>query len=178
MEDSWPRQLSTRLQTGGLKVVESRTIAETGWTTADLLCSVESKAYAQPYDLVTLCIGVNNQYRGRPIEEFRAELIKLIHFAKALVASDGGQLVLLSIPDWSITGFAQDRDTHRIATEIDQFNKAMQECANTRQLAFVDWTQRSRSFANSKGAFVEDDLHPSASQYAAWVDLLEKHLGA
>jgi lysophospholipase L1-like esterase len=173
---NWPSLLRAVLEGVGCQINEARIIARTGWTTRNLLDALNSDPIDSNWDLVTLCIGVNNQYQGRPLEEFRKELGELIHLAKSLQSPRDGQLILLSIPDWSITPFAGDRDRKSIAQEIDTFNEAVREIAERENVPILNWTPLSRRYADIEDAFVEDGLHPSAKQYAGWAEYLAKHL--
>jgi lysophospholipase L1-like esterase len=173
---NWPCQLRESLQRAGCQINEARIIARTGWTTRNLLDAINSDPIDSHWDLVTLCIGVNNQYQSRPLAEFRKETVELIDLAKSLRSPGLGQLILLSIPDWSITPFPGDRDRQSIAREIDTFNETVMEIAEEESVSFLNWTPLSRRFADVEGAFVEDGLHPSAKQYAEWAEYLAKHL--
>jgi acyl-CoA thioesterase-1 len=175
-DQNWPSQLRAVLEGVGYQIEETRIIARTGWTTRDLLNALGKDTLNTQWDLVTLCIGVNNQYQGRPMKEFRDEIVELIDVAKSLKSTRDGQLILLSIPDWSITPFAGDRDRKSIAQEIDTFNEAVREIAERENVPFLNWTPLSRRFADIVGAFVEDGLHPSPKQYAGWAEYLAKHL--
>jgi lysophospholipase L1-like esterase len=168
----WPAQLARELRAGGVDIGEPRIIATTGWTTDELAAAI---AAAQPlghFDLVTLGIGVNDQYRGRSVAEYRAQLTSLLDTATALAGGHAERLMMLSIPDWGVTRFARDerRDAAAIGHEIDAFNEAARAMCEARRIAFVDITPASRDGGEAEAMLVHDGLHPSGAMYARWVD--------
>ena len=176
-EDRWPVRLAAALHSSGMPVGEPRIIARTGWTTAELLEAIAgaSPPPPSPYDLVTLLIGVNDQYRGYGVAAFRSGFESLLARALELAANDPRRVVVVSIPDWSVTPFARSdsRERHAIASEIDAFNAIAQRLATAAGAAFVDVTGDSRRAAEDHTLLAADSLHPSASMYTSWVQLIE-----
>lgn len=170
---NWPAQLASRLRTEGSDVGEPRIVATTGWTTAELGAAMDAAAFDPPYALVTLSIGVNNQYRGRALEEYRVQFCKLLRRAISLAGGDAARVVVVSIPDWGMTPFAarERGDAARIAHEIDAFNAAARGETDHTGAHWVDVTAISRD-PELRGELVEDGLHPSATQYARWVEAI------
>ena len=168
----WPVQLARRLRDDGVAIGDPEIVATTGWTTDELSTAMDAKKFSPPYALVTLLIGVNNQYRGRSLGNYREEFSKLLARAIALAGERTARVIVVSIPDWGVTGFAraQRRDPHRIAIEIDAFNDTAREIARDRGVAFVDVTAISHAAADDDDMLVADRLHPSAAQYARWSD--------
>ncbi|MDO4709488.1 MAG: SGNH/GDSL hydrolase family protein [Pseudomonadota bacterium] len=168
--ERWPMQLAAALLADGLEV-EPRIIARTGWTTDELAHAMDEARLADgQYDLVTLLIGVNDQYRQRPVAEFATGFDALLHRA-ILLAKRGAQGVLvLSIPDWGMTPYAQreGRDAAQVAHEIDSFNAHIRTVCAAQQVALVDVTRISRTCGSNESALVADGLHPSAAQYRQW----------
>lgn len=166
----WPDQLVARLHEAGVAIEAAEIIATTGWTTDELLVGIEAAGPAPPYALVSLLIGVNNQYRGRSPENYGEEFAGLLDKAVDLAGGEARRVIVLSIPDWGFTPFAVERgtDSLAVATAIDRFNKINREQAAGRGAHWVDVTMLSREGARSM--LVEDGLHPSAAQYALWVD--------
>lgn len=163
-EQRFPVQLARELGIG-----EPLIIARTGWTTDELNAAIDAAAPQGPYDLVTLLIGVNNQYRGRSIDEYRTQFAALLQRAIGFAGSPR-KVVVVSIPDWGVTPFAATRDRAKIAQEIDAFNAVNREEAQKAGARYVDITAVSRG---SDAALVaEDKLHPSAVQYTEWVRLI------
>jgi lysophospholipase L1-like esterase len=169
----WPNQLVRALRRRHLPVRRARIIAKTGWTTAELAAAIDRCAPRGPYALVSLLIGVNNQYRGLQLADYQRELAALIVHAQQLAGAHGGVL-MVSIPDWGTTPFARasGRDCAAIASEIDHFNAAAAELAQAAKVAFVDITAISRQ---PQAALTEDGLHPAGAQYRRWVDAILPH---
>ena len=167
----WPTVLVERLRQAGVAIDDPRIVAVTGWTTDELAHGMDEASLAPPYDLVSLQIGVNNQYRGRAIEEYRAEFAGLLARALALAGHRPERVMVVSIPDWGVTRFAreQGRDAATVATALDAFNANAGEQAGNAGAHFVDITAISRQ---APDALASDGLHPSAAQYALWVEAI------
>lgn len=173
-EERWPAQLVRRLRAHGIAFDDPRIIAKTGWSTDELAAAIDAAEFDASYALVTLLIGVNNQYRGRDLANYRDEFSALLARAVAFAGGLTDRVVVVSIPDWGVTRFArgQDRDPQRVAAEIDAFNTAAREIADPQSIAFVDVTAASRTCGDAAHALVDDGLHPSAAQYALWTDAI------
>lgn len=164
----WPVELARRLREEGVPLSDPLFVARTGWTTDELDVGIDGVAPLGPYALVSLLIGVNNQYRGRNLEEYRVQFRALLGRAVGLAGGDPGRVVVLSIPDWGVMPFAEGRDRERIAREIDAFNAvAQEECAGL-GVQVVDVTGISREAVGDPGLVAEDGLHPSGAQYRRW----------
>ena len=170
--ERWPVQLAARLRAAGIEIGDPMIVATTGWTTDELAQAMEAAPFEPPYALVTLLIGVNNQYRGRDLKNYRDEFSALLARAIALAGERTGRVVVVSIPDWGVTGFAREhkREPHRVAIEIDAFNASAEEIAHDRGIAFVDVTPISRDAGDAPEMLVADRLHPSGAQYASWAE--------
>lgn len=170
--ERWPAQLVRRLHALGIAIDEPAVIARTGWTTDELAAAIEAATPEPPHALVSLLIGVNNQYRGRPLEEYADQFDALLAFAIAEAGDDARRVVVVSIPDWGVTGFARSegRDARAIADAIDAFNARASAAALAAGAAFVDVTRISREAGDAPSMLVADRLHPSAAQYALWVE--------
>ena len=168
-EGRWPMRLAAALRTQGVALADPAILATTGWTTDELSAAMDAAEFAPPYDLVSLLIGVNNQYRGRSADDYRGEFRRLLERAIALAGDRPGRTLVLSIPDWGVTPFARDsgRDTARIAAELDAFNAIAGEESRRAGAAFVDIAPISREFPS---LLAGDGLHPSAAQYALWAE--------
>lgn len=165
----WPVQLAARLRADGLSVEDPRIVARTGWTVAELDQAMDAESFDAPYDLVTLLIGVNDQYRKGSPDTYRAELREMLSRAVALADGEPRHVLLVSIPDWGVTAFAAKdaRGATVISREIDAFNAVAREEARRAGIVFVDVTDLSRSPVH-RARLVEDGLHPSDLQYHAW----------
>lgn len=171
-DERWPVRLAAMLNARGVSVAPPTIIARTGWTTDELSAGLSSAALAGTYDLVSLLIGVNDQYRGRGVEEFRPNFRLLLDRALGLAGNRAERVLVVSIPDWSVTPFAHDRDRARIAAEIDRYNSAVREEALRRGLEYVDVTPISRRAASETDLVASDGLHPSGAMYAEWARVI------
>ncbi len=169
----WPVLLTQSLRAAGLEMSDPHIIARTGWTTDELMMRIDQAELTGPFDLVSLLIGVNNQYRGRPVTEYREQFEALLEQAIALAGGDAGRVVALSIPDWGVTPFAAEmrRDAGQVAAEINTYNAVNREEAAALGVAYVDVTPISRQAAADPALLADDGLHPSGKMYAAWVEL-------
>lgn len=167
----WPVQLAARLRAMGIALADPRIIATTGWTTDELAAAMDAAEPLGTWDVVSLLIGVNNQYRGRPVDDYAGEFQRLLRRAIALAGGRADRVLVLSIPDWGVTPFAlaSGRDRRAIADNLDAYNAAARELCMAEGVAFVDITGISRAPATAE-LLAEDGLHPSAAQYARWTD--------
>lgn len=169
--ERWPAVLVERLRRAGVAIDDPRIVAVAGWTTDELAQGMDDAALAPGYDLVTLQIGVNNQYRGRGVDNYGAEFSALLTRAIALAGGRSGRVVVVSIPDWGVTRFAreQHRDPASIAAALDAFNAVARAQADRAGARFVDITPISR---RQPDLLAGDGLHPSAAQYARWLQAI------
>lgn len=170
----WPVALAARLRAEGMPLGEPQILAVTGWTTDELAAAIERESLQPPYELVSLLIGVNNQYRGRDIFNFRDEFDALLQRALAFAGGRPARVLAVSIPDWGVTPFARvnGHDPARVAAAIDTFNRVAGEIAARAGVVYVDVTAASRQAGAAPDMLVEDGLHPSAAQYARWLETL------
>ena len=168
---TWPFQLAAALRAQGIELDDPQVIATTGWTTDELAAAIDAEAPQGPYALVSLLIGVNNQYRGRPLAEYRQQFEQLLQRAIALAGEDPQRVLVLSTPDWGFTPYAQQngRDAAQVAREIDDFNAAAHACCGDYGVAFVDITPTSRDGGETAEMLADDGLHPSAAMYQRWM---------
>ncbi len=167
----WPVQLADLLRGQGLEVGAPEIIARTGWTTDELSDAIDAAAPTGPYDLVSLLIGVNNQYRGRAVAEYREQFVFLLNRAVGFAGGRPERVLVLSIPDWGVTPYAQGRDRAGIGEQIDAFNAVAAEETSRAGAVYVDVTPNSRLAADDAALIAPDGLHPSGAMYAAWAAL-------
>lgn len=165
--ERWPNQLAGLIG----RDIEVTIIARTGWTTSELWEGIQKQGVTPPYDMVSLLIGVNNQYRGYDIEEYRKEFVFLLNQAIEYAGGNAQHVFVLSIPDWGVTPFANGRDADQIATEIDAFNQVNREEAQKLGISYVDVTPISREAKADVELIAGDGLHPSGKMYAEWAKL-------
>lgn len=163
----WPNQLSDRLIENNFVVTKTDIIAKTGWKTSDLLRAMEGKNL-DSYNLVSLLIGVNNQYRSQPFDLFESEFNLLL--SKSIMIAGGNKRVfVVSIPDYGVTPFGAN-DREGIARDINKYNDYIKNRCKDQDVRFIDITDISRQLGDGPGALVSDNLHPSGSQYTKWVE--------
>lgn len=179
VEQRWPVQLAALLRKRGLPVAEPQIIAKTGWTTDELSAAMDAATLTPPYDLVTLLIGVNNQYRGREVDNYRVEFRALLDRAIDLAGDRPDRVLVLSIPDWGITPFAREkqRDAATVAAEIDAYNAVNRGEAQRSGIAWVNITPMTREAATDTTLLAEDGLHPSGRDYARWAGVADLAIG-
>ena len=172
--ERWPVQLVARLKERGVTIDAPRIIATTGWTTDELSDAMDESTLAPPYQLVTLMIGVNNQYRGRDAHEYGEQFDALLARAIHLAGGDATRVIVLSIPDWGATpfGHGSGRDLHKVSLQINLVNAIAHGRTEARGASWVDVTPVSREAARDPLLTAHDGLHPSAVMYAKWVELV------
>lgn len=176
--DRWPSQLAARLRASGFPLAPPTLVARTGWTIDELEAGIADAAPADAWAAVTLLAGVNDQYRGRPLGEFRAHWRRVLLRAVRFAGGRADRVVAISIPDWGVTAFAEGRDRAAIAAAIDERNAIARSLAELHHARWVDVTDVSRELGAAPAALAADGLHPSASQYARWTDRIEPHVRA
>lgn len=172
VEERWPMQLAAMLRARGLAVATPTIVAHTGWTTDELSAGITDAPPAGTFNLVTLLIGVNNQYRDRGADEYRAQFRALLARAIGFAGGRATHVIVVSIPDWGATPFADGRDRVRIARDIDAFNEVNRDESARVGARYVDITPISRRAADEAALVGRDMLHPSARMYAAWVQAM------
>jgi lysophospholipase L1-like esterase len=173
-DENWPHQLVAELRAQGVAIADPEIIARTGWTTDELSAAMDTHTFHPPYALVTLLIGVNNQYRGRDIDNYRTEFRALLERAIALADGNARHVVVVSIPDWGATRFGADsgRDRARIARDIDAFNAANAQISTMLHVQYANVTAVSRARGGEASMLVADGLHPSVAMYRRWLDAI------
>lgn len=164
---NYPNQLVSVLKSNGFQIKTHKIVAKTGWTSGELVEYLLNDEDYYKYDLVFLCIGVNNQYRGLDINVFKKELTTLINYSIIFSGNKSENVILLTIPDYGFTPFGISKK-ETISKEINFYNSHIEESANASNCGFINITESSRN--NNKEMLTSDDLHPSALQYKLWVD--------
>ncbi len=167
----WPEQWCKALRRQGVEIATPKIIARTGWTTDELATAMNAAEPLGHWDRISLSIGVNNQYRGRDLGNYRAEFSALLVRAVKLADGLAAHVWVLSIPDWGVTPFARSsgRDRALIAREIDRFNAVNREVALEHGAHWIDITPVSRQHGAEERMLADDGLHPSGAMYALWV---------
>jgi lysophospholipase L1-like esterase len=168
----WPVQLADSLEQRQLPVDTVIIIAQTGWTTNNLLNAIESRNPDTDFNFVTLLIGVNNQYQGQDINIYKPQFEELLDEAIAFAGNDTSQVLIVSIPDYAYTPFGLTGDTATISDEIDQYNNINKEVANAYGVNYLNITPISRQGLEDESLVAGDGLHPSGKMYSLWVEKL------
>ncbi len=169
--DRFPYQLIHSTFNDAHKIGKYQIIARTGWTTRNLLDAMDKEvSQSDQFSFVTLLIGVNNQYQGKPFSQYESELNELIDLATVHVGGDASRVVLVSIPDYSVTPFASSGDQEKIAREIGQYNDYKKSQAEQKGARFVYITDLTQSAQEDLTLLADDGLHPSAKNYGQWVE--------
>jgi len=168
--ERWPVVLSQKLNNEGIIIDDVKIVAQTGWTTKALLDGINEDILQEEYALVTLLIGVNNQFQGRDTLEYKNEFKILLNKSIELTGNQPSRVVVVSIPDYGVTPFGISKGKERIAKEIDLFNAINYEESLKAGVGFVDVTAISREAEIDSSLIAEDGLHPSGEMYKRWVD--------
>jgi len=168
--DRWLVQLAALAREQGLALSAPALIARTGWTTAELQAAIQASGNANSYRVVSLLIGVNNQYRGQSPRSYRPEFRQLLGTAVRFAGGQAGHVLVLAIPDWGQAP-AGRRHREQIGREIDQFNAVARDECQRAGIAFVDITPLTRAAAGQRRQFAGDGLHYSGRQVRQWAQL-------
>ena len=176
VKQKWPVQLLDKLSKVNSEINELEIIAQTGWTAQQLITATAESTLEPPYGLISLLIGVNNQFQGQLAENFRPSFIELIDRAVILSGNIKERVFVLSIPDWGATPFANSLQRSEITKQINEFNSIIKYEAEQRNVKFYNITDISRNALNDLSLIANDNLHPSGKMYAQWVSLIEKDI--
>ena len=176
--ERFPMQAIELLKKENIEFEKPIIIARTGWTTDELATAINERNLRSKYDYVTLLIGVNNQYRGRDLENYRKEFHELLNTAIAYVNGNTNHIFVISIPDWGVTPFGNSdkRGEKKIGDEIDLFNTINKEEALKAKAHYVDITPVSREAKTNPALIAGDGLHPSGKMYAEWAKKLVEEM--
>ena len=169
--ERWPNQLAAVLAEKNIQA-DVKIIARTGWTTDELWLGIQADPPQGTYDLVTLLIGVNNQYRGYNIDDYRKQFRFLLNKSIEYVGGEVNRVIVISIPDWSATPYAVrfSKPVDVISKEIDLFNAINREETDKAGAHYVDITPLSRQIEGDLPLLASDGLHPSGEMYKLWVE--------
>lgn len=172
----FPIQLS-KIKFDAVETMDVRIIATTGWTTTNLLDAISrEKVERDTFDFITLLIGVNNQYQNKAFSIYENEFVTLIDKAIAMVGSDAGKVIVVSIPNYGVTPFAANRSPEKIRIEIQRYNDYAALIAKSKGSKFVNITDISELASNDLSLLADDKLHPSGSMYKMWVDRIAREV--
>jgi len=170
--ERWPVQLSNSLRN---KLNKPVIIAKSGWTTDQLIDTLNKINFNKKFDFVSLLIGVNNQYRGRSVENFKEGFTILLKKSIEYANYKKERVMVVSIPDWGVTPFAKNKNRTIIGNEIDAFNKLIHDECMKNNITFFNITEISRKAVNNNSLIAEDGLHPSKKMYKQWVKIIKPY---
>ena len=173
----WPVQLADSLRKKGIAIAGPKIIATTGWRTDDLKHAMLAANLKNEYQLVSLLIGVNNQYQGKPPTEYAAEFEELLIWSIRLAEGNKDNVFVVSIPDYGFTPFGKPKK-ETISAALDEFNAIAKKITEKHGVTFVNITDISREAIVSPDLVAPDDLHPSGKMYALWVELIKQKVYA
>lgn len=169
-ENNYPNQLTDSLNARAYTFDTTAVIATNGWTTSDLKNGIEESQPDTNFDLVSLLIGVNNQYQGLDVELYQTEFKELLDQAIRFANGDTSSVFIISIPNYGVTPFGQSRDPIMIEEEIKIYNNIAKDFSTDYGIPFINVTDISEMAENDLTLLASDNLHPSAVMYAMWVE--------
>jgi hypothetical protein len=177
LKESFPYQTVQILRKEGLDVAAPEILARTGWTTEELLTGMTDYRFSSKYDFVSLLIGVNNQYRELPIILYKEQLETILNKSIELVGGKADHVFLVSIPDYSCTPFASEKNVEIICKEIEEYNKVNKAISIQYKTSYIEITEGSRDARLRPELVAADGLHPSAKEYRRWAKKLAEAAG-
>lgn len=168
--ENFPYQTVQLLRKAGLLFHAPDIIAKTGWTSFELAEHILHTQLNEQYDFVTLLIGVNNQYKNLPVDEFKTDFEFLLRKAIHLSGEFANRVIVLSIPDWGATPFAAKKDSKKISEEIDAFNAICESVTNQYKTHFINITEEMRKAKKDATFLASDKLHYSGKAHAVWAN--------
>ena len=171
-DQRWPVILTNKLNMEGYDVKQPLIIAKTGWTTNELQKAIEEKEPSSNYDLVSLLIGVNNQYRGYPIDQYKKEFKELLLQAITFANGDTTKVFVVSIPNYGVTPFGMEKGEDTIRQELLIYDSIADSISSEMDIPFINITPVSEKAKEDPSYIASDQLHPSGKQYKEWVELI------
>lgn len=171
-DQSYPNRVAALLNRKGRRINPPAIVAKTGWRTDQLIQGIANANLTQKFDIVTLLIGVNNQYQNKDSAIYRAEFVQLLKTSIAFAKDHKHHVFVLSIPDWGVTPFANGRNLEKIAAEIDAYNCINKEESKKAGVNYINITSLYRQIGHDPAYLAEDKLHPSGKMYEKWAKLV------
>lgn len=174
LPESFPYQTVQLLRQTGQHFSAPEIVARTGWTTEELQAAMANYLFAEKYDFVTLLIGVNNQYRSQNIVLYKQHLEALLKRCLELAGGKKEHVFVFSIPDYSVTPFAREKETGTISKEIEEYNKLCHALCIQYKIPYIEITEGTRKAKDNPELLAEDGLHPSVKEYKRWAKKLSE----
>lgn len=172
-DDRWVDRLASRLRTSGHRVADPEIVAANGWTTDRLEAAIDRRSLAPPYELVTLLIGANDAFQERPLEAFRPAFVDLLEQAVEFAGDEATRVVVMTIPDYSVTPVGQRHSPAEHAQRLAAYNAAVTEEVEAAGARLVDLVPISRQAAEDPDLVASDGLHPSPEQHRRWLERID-----
>ncbi len=169
-EHNYPNQLADSLANLGFQIDTLQIIATNGWTTTDLKNGIAEHSPSSDFDLVSLLIGVNNQYQWLDIELYKTEFRELLEQAIGFAGGDSRKVFVISIPNYGVTPFAQSKDPETIRRKIKEYNSIAEDISSEYDVPFINITPISEMAEDDLSLLASDELHPSAKMYSMWIE--------
>ena len=176
LTETYPYQLAEKLRLDSLTFIPPTIVAKTGWRTDDLIQAIDSSNLDESYNLVSLLIGVNNQYQGRNLNQQRQDFPEILNLAIEKAGGDTSKVFVVSIPDYAFTPFGQSKNPAKISSELDIYNAINDSISTVYGVNYFDITPISRNGLTNTALVASDGLHPSGFQYSKWVSLILKSI--
>lgn len=171
IKNSWPFQLQDALNEKGFSIERPEIIAKTGWRTDELIEAIKKQASNNnQFNIVSLLIGVNNQYQGKPISQYKKEFKVLLETAISKCRNNNHGVFVVSIPNYGVTPFAKEKDKTNAIEDLKKYNAFAEKQCYKYDVAFYDITDLSAKLSKSKTMLIDDELHPNAQQYKLWIE--------
>lgn len=167
--ERWPNQLAQALIKKGVTVSQPKIIATTGWRTDNLKDAIIKADLKNNYDLVSLLIGVNNQYQGKPADQYAVEFEDLLKTAIQLAKGKPTNVFVVSIPDYGYTPFGLAKK-EAISKQLDEFNAINKKISKKYKVVYYNITDISRKGLEEPSLVAPDKLHPSGKMYTLWTE--------
>ena len=174
LPESFPYQTVQLLRKAGYGFNAPEIVAKTGWTTDELLAVLARMKFLRQYDFVSLLIGVNNQYRGTSVEEYKKQFEELLQLGISFVGEVPSRVMVLSIPDWGATPFAIGKDKKKIREEIDLFNEVSKSISEQYKTQYININPANRGSSADENSMAADKLHPSGKEYRRWAEQITR----
>ncbi|QLD88715.1 SGNH/GDSL hydrolase family protein [Natronomonas salina] len=169
-EDRWVDRLVERLRNDGVDADAPQIVAADGWTTGRLAAAVERRSLEPPFDLVTLLVGANDAYQGRPVEAFRTNFVAMLERAVEFAGGDPADVVVVTIPDYSVTPYCETEGCEDHDERLAAYDRAVREEADAAGTRLVDVVDVSRAVAADPSLVAADGLHPAPEQHRRWME--------
>lgn len=169
-KERWPNQLAKALRNDGFSIQNPKIIAKNGWRTDELLDAMHAELNDEKYDLVSVMIGVNNQYQSKNLKNYKEELKTILREAIAKSKEGKECVFVLSIPDYGMTPFGKKKGGNQISEDLKKWNAACKQVSQEMGIAFYNITKISKQAETDSALVASDGLHPSGKMYQLWVE--------